>query len=44
MYRIDDICFNKKVDEKFIINKTGLESSFVEYYQNQWKIDIKDKQ
>ena len=43
MYRIDDIDFNKKIDDKFTNEKKNIEMSFIDYYISQWKLEIKDK-
>ena len=43
MYRIDDIDFSMNVDNKFTIEKTGESISYYDYYKNQWKLEIKEK-
>ena len=43
MYRIDDVEFNMRVDDTFTIEKTGELISYYDYYKNQWKLEIKDK-
>ena len=43
MYRIDDVEFNMRVDDTFTIEKTGELISYYDYYKNQWKLVIKDK-
>jgi hypothetical protein len=43
MYRIDDIDFNKRIDDKFTNEKKNIEMSFIDYYISQWKLEIKDK-
>ena len=43
MYVIDDLDFSKKVDDKFLLQKTNEQISYLDYYKKQWNTDIKDK-
>ena len=43
MYRVDDIIFNISVEDKFKIQKSNEETSYIDYYQKQWNMTIKEK-